>query len=342
MLLTYKKNGRFLPISEHVEQSYGRLFGSGAAVFAIHNDAVVLEKYYGSHSNQAHARRIQPDSLFHVASVRKCYIGFAVAYAVYYGKIRSIDDLIVDYFPDLDHNLWENTTVRHLLTHTHGVQEINGRAERVFPAGQQWSYEDIGINVLTELIKRTTGKTVSQIVHEQVFGPLAFQETAWFGQINEKQVNVIEGDGSIKKFAENESEEGDKKNLFASARELAFWGYLHLKEGFIGGKKIVPKEIIQMATSLQSPPGADQDIPQNGFLWFVQDQPGRKTEIGESVPIGSYQILGITGVTLLVIPSENVVAVRLFNSNGSPSGYDYLADVRSFGDTVTKCLKKKR
>ena len=42
MFFTYKKNERFLPIAEHVEQSYGDLFGSGAAVFAIHNDAIVL------------------------------------------------------------------------------------------------------------------------------------------------------------------------------------------------------------------------------------------------------------------------------------------------------------
>ena len=83
-------------------------------------------------------------------------------------------------------------------------------------------------------------------------------------------------------------------------------------------------------------------MPYNGFLWFVQDQPCSKTEIGENVPIGSYQILGITGVTLLVIPSENFVAVRMFNSNGSPSGYDYLADIRSFGDTVMECLKEEK
>lgn len=65
-----------------------------------------------------------------------------------------------------------------------------------------------------------------------------------------------------------------------------------------------------------------------------------KTEIGEDVPQGSYRILGYTGVTLLVIPQENIVAVRMFNSFGSPEGYDYLANVRSFGDTVKGCLEK--
>lgn len=45
-------------------------------------------------------------------------------------------------------------------------------------------------------------------------------------------------------------------------------------------------------------------------------------------------------MTLLVIPDEDIVAVRMFNSYGSPEGYDYLEDVRSFGDTVMDCLKK--
>ncbi len=55
---------------------------------------------------------------------------------------------------------------------------------------------------------------------------------------------------------------------------------------------------------------------------------------------GSFQILGYTGVTLLVIPEENLVAVRMFNSFGSPEGFDYLSDVRSFGNTVVDCLEK--
>ena len=93
-----------------------------------------------------------------------------------------------------------------------------------------------------------------------------------------------------------------------------------------------------MATSLQSPNLLDTELPQNGYLWFVKDLPARKTEIGELVPKGSYQILGYTGVTLLVMPKHNLVAVRAFNSFGSPDGFDYLADVRKFGDTIMTCL----
>lgn len=70
----------------------------------------------------------------------------------------------------------------------------------------------------------------------------------------------------------------------------------------------------------------------------MNDLPVKKSEIGESVPEGSFQVLGYTGVTLLVIPQFNLVAVRAFNSFGSPAGYDYLEDVRTFGDTIVGCL----
>jgi CubicO group peptidase (beta-lactamase class C family) len=127
-------------------------------------------------------------------------------------------------------------------------------------------------------------------------------------------------------------------NMYVSTRELAYWGYLHLKKGKINGNQIVPREIIEMATSLQSPTSLPNDLPQNGFLWFVKDLPAKETEIGHLVPKGSYQILGFTNVTLLVIPEAGLVAVRMFNSFGSPEGYDYLSDVRSFGDTIMKCV----
>lgn len=340
MFLKVKSNEVFLPITKHVLNTANQVMCSGAATFVIHNDSIVLEEYFGTQSNHENARKIQNDTQFHVASVRKSYIGFAVAYAVFYGKIKSIDDLVLSYLPELDREVWKDTTIRHLLTHTHGLHEKNGKIFREYPAGKFWSYRQVGISALTEIVKRTTHKTIANIIHEQVFKPLGFSESNWYAQKHEKLVDVILRNGSDRNWGVSESTDGDKANMYVSARELAYWGYLHLKEGYINGKQVVPKEIIQMATTIQSPATIDNDLPQNGFLWFVKDLPARKTEIGQEVPRGSYQILGYTGVTLLVIPQEELVAVRMFNSFGSPEGYDYLSDVRSFGDTVMSCLKK--
>ena len=94
MFLSSKKNKDFVPITEHVLNTAEKVTCSGAAAFVIHNDKVVLEAYFGSQSNKSGSRKVQKDTQFHVASVRKSYIGFAVACAVYYGKIKTIDDLI--------------------------------------------------------------------------------------------------------------------------------------------------------------------------------------------------------------------------------------------------------
>ncbi|KAB8126112.1 beta-lactamase family protein [Gracilibacillus oryzae] len=340
MLCKKESNSNFSPVLDHVKETFNKVVGSGASTLVIHHDAIVLEEYIGEQSNEPDARLVQADTQFHVASVRKSYIGFAVAYAVFYGYIKSIDDLVLDYLPELDDNVWRDTTIRHLLTHTHGLHQTDGTIDREHPAGENWTYNQVGIEALTSIVKRTTNKTISDILHEQVFSPLDFSETDWYAEKHEKLVDVILRNKEDENWKISNSTEGDKPNMYVSTRELAMWGYFHLKEGNMNGEQIVPKEIIHMATTIQSPATIDKDLPQNGFLWFVKGLPAKETEIGEEVPEGSYQILGYTGVTLLVIPKENLVAVRMFNSFGSPEGYDYLSDVRSFGDVVVSCLEK--
>lgn len=337
--LTYNRNNHFSSVLNHVYNTFNQVNCSGASVFIIHNDSIVLEEYIGEQSNKNDARMVSADTQFHVASVRKSYIGFAIAYALYYGFIEDIDDLVLKYLPELDEAIWRETTIRHLLTHTHGLHQKEEFVFREYPAGQNWTYRQVGIDVLTQIVKKTTKKTVSEIIHEQVFRPLDFFESNWYAHKHDKLAEVILRDGGDVNWKTSVSTDGDKANMYVSARELAFWGYFHLKQGKIDGKQIVPKEIIQLATSVQSPTEIDQDLPQNGFLWFVKDLPAKKSEIGAEVPRGSYQILGYTGVTLLVIPQENLVAVRLFNSFGSPEGYNYLSDVRTFGDTLMNCLQ---
>lgn len=341
MQLTYKPNHKFSSVLNHVQNTFNQVLCSGASVFIIHNDTIVLEDYIGKQSNNSGARIVNEETQFHVASVRKSYIGFAVAYALYNNDIEHIDDLVLKYLPKLDETIWKKTTIRHLLTHTHGLNQMEETIFREHPPGQSWTYRQVGIDALTKIVKMTTKKSVSEIIHEHVFSPLGFSESNWYAHKHNKLADVILPEAGDENWQPSESTEGDKANMYVSTRELAYWGYLHLKQGKIDEKQIIPKEITQMATSLQSPVLKNKDLPQNGFLWFVKDYPAKKTEIGASIPKGSYQILGYTGVTLLVIPDENLVAVRMFNSFGSPEGYDYLSDVRSFGDTVMNCLQNR-
>jgi len=337
MVINKKSDSSFAAVIEHVRNTANIVDCTGSALLILKNDEVIVEEYWGTHSKEENAKEIQENTQFHIASVRKNYIGFTAAYAVYKGFIKSIDDLVTKYYQANEPELFEGVTIRHLLTHTHGLKNNGEEIQREFLPGESWAYRGVGIDTLTKVIENATGKSIAEILAEQAFNKLKFTETGWYTEVNENLVEVIR-DPDDSSWYNGKSISGNERNMYVSVRELVKWGGLHLNEGLVGGEQIVPSEIIELATSIQSPETIDDDFPQNGFLWFVKDLPAKKSEIGELVPKGSFQILGYTGVTLLVIPQFNLVAVRAFNSFGSPAGYDYLEDVRTFGDTIIRYL----
>ncbi|MGG4166489.1 serine hydrolase domain-containing protein [Rossellomorea vietnamensis] len=262
LILDYKDNPIFTPVLDHVKLTFNHVICSGASTLIIHQDSIVLEQYIGKQSGKEDARTVQADTQFHVASVRKSYIGFAVSYALYYGHINSIDDPVLSYLPELEETIWKGTTIRHILTHTHGLTKEGNKDIREFTPGSSWSYKQIGIEALTRIVKRTTGKSVADILHESVFSPLGFTESNWYSQKHEKLADVVLRYEWDEDWKTSDSTEGDKMNMYVSTRELAYWGYLQLKKGKVNGKQIVPREIIEVATSLQSPSTLHKDLPQ--------------------------------------------------------------------------------
>lgn len=113
MMFIHKKiSTQFDPVISNVWKTSGLVDCSGASIFIIHNDYIVTEEYWGKHSKDTNSIPIQEDTQFHVASVRKSYIGFAVAYAVHKGYIGSTNDSIIKYFPQGDAQILNGTTIR--------------------------------------------------------------------------------------------------------------------------------------------------------------------------------------------------------------------------------------
>ncbi len=304
---------------------------SGTAIVIIKDNKIVLEHYSGYHSNTKNSRPIDENSQFNVASARKSYLGLVIAYALYEGKINSLDDLAVEYFKEYDKELLGKTTIRHLVTHSHGLhQQEDGTIFREFAPGESWAYRGMNILMMTELVNRLYRKSFPEFLEERVFKALGFNQTAWQTQPNEKLVQVVDHPDEPASYKLGQTKDGMESNLHTSAREFALWGNLHLTNGM----HIVPKEVIQLATQVQSPKYQDKDLPQNGLFWFVQGTPAQHSELGERVPKGSYQILGVTGPTLLVIPEYNVVVAKMFNKRYNYGGSNYLHYLREFSNLV--------
>ncbi|EDL64615.1 hypothetical protein BSG1_09116 [Bacillus sp. SG-1] len=63
--------------------------------------------------------------------------------------------------------------------------------------------------------------------------------------------------------------------------------------------------------------------------------------MGGRVPKGSYQILGVTGPTILVIPEYNAVVVKMYNKRYNYGADNYLYYLREFSNLVADCLKSE-
>ncbi|NUU79761.1 serine hydrolase domain-containing protein [Paenibacillus xylanilyticus] len=329
MLNLQKSNNKtFNELNDYVLRVKNVISATAAATCIIHHDRIVNEWYSGVHNNSQGSRLVDEESQFHVASIRKTYVGFAISLALYEGKISSIDDFVADYLDDTDTKVLGDTTIRHLLTHTHGLGDLH---HRLFLPGTDWKYNNVGVNLLIKIIRKLYHMPLSQLLEERIFSPMGFSQTGWRKERHEKLIWLNE---------QYNDEQGDEANLFVSTKELAYWGYLHLKKGAIHGKQILPREVFEQATTIISPPDLEQPLPRNGFFWLVQDEPRARTELGDDLPTGSFQSLGVTGCACLVIPKYRTVAVRMYNQTGpNPVGYDYLEDIKTFGNLVSKYVE---
>ncbi|UFU00103.1 beta-lactamase family protein [Radiobacillus kanasensis] len=328
-------------IINYVEDIKKRNHSSASALLIMKDNKVVLEHYNGFHSNVSHSQPVSETSQFNVASARKSYLGLAIAYALYEGKINSLDDYAIEYFEEFDKELLEKTTLRHLVTHSHGLHEKeDGTIFREFEPGQSWAYRGINVLMMTKLIRKLYQKSFPELIKERVFQPLGFRETDWYTKPNDNLVQVIDQPEKVATYKLGKSMDGLESNLHASTREFALWGNLHLNKGLVNGKQIVPQKVIELAIQVQNPFYLDDQLPHNGLFWYVQDQPRLKSEVGERVPKGSFQILGITGPTILVIPKYNLVVAKMYNKRYNYGGANYLHYLREFSNLVADTFKQ--
>ena len=164
----------------------------GLAVGVVSHGRVVLAKGYGF-ANLEHQVPVGTDTLFQSGSLGKMFTAMAVMLQVEAGRV-SLSDSITKYFPDAP-STWAPITVRHLLTHTSGIQDLEGLLDErkdsrdeefarfiyalplEFPAGLRWSYSNSGYVLLGLLVNRVANTSYLDVLGEQVFKP-AHMKTA--------------------------------------------------------------------------------------------------------------------------------------------------------------------
>ncbi|MBM0066782.1 serine hydrolase domain-containing protein [Alkalicoccobacillus gibsonii] len=333
------RNDHFKPLNEYVYNSKMKNEATAAATYIIKDKVVVDEWYSGTHDSYVGSRHVDEKTQFNVGSIRKTYLALAISLLIEQGKIRTIDDHIVTYLEEYEKAV-EGTSIRHLLTNSHGLIETDNHFEREFPVGESWAYRSPGITMLIKLVKKLSGQDLSAFMKSHVFNPFQLNETGWKTEYNEDMIyNYYHYKDTW--VGPNNSDKGDQSNLFISARDLAMWGYIHLEKGCLHDKQILPQRVFERIMTPQTPITVPAHFPLNGFIWWLQnDTP--LNQLGEDLPSCSFQILGITGCICLVIPKYNAVVVRMYNQLNESKGYDYLKDIREFGNVANDLLSTYR
>jgi CubicO group peptidase (beta-lactamase class C family) len=172
----------------------------GLALAVVKEGKLVMAKGYGVASLE-HEVPVTPQTVFAIASLDKQLTAMAVMMLVEEGKI-GLDDHITKYF-ETPPDTWKNIEVRHLLTHTAGLQDdfierVNGRIfERYtnkqlfenatklpvdFLPGEKFQYSDQGFFLLQLIVEKASGLPYRKFLSERICKPLEMTATYYLDQ----------------------------------------------------------------------------------------------------------------------------------------------------------------
>lgn len=220
---------------------------AGVVVGIVKDGKLIYKKGYGI-ANLEYDIPITPKTIFNVGSVSKQFTTFSIYLLEKQGKI-SLDDDIRKYIPELP--IYEKTiTIKHLCSHTSGLKDqwalltlagwrmgdiitseqvmkiISRQKELNFAPGSQFKYSNSGYTLLSEIVKRVSGKSFSEFAKEHIFNPLGMENTFVYDD-NEKIVknraySYGNENGLYSKRNLNSSSVGPS-NVYTTVEDLSKW-----------------------------------------------------------------------------------------------------------------------
>ena len=272
-------------------ERYNKTYGT-VAYLVIKNDSILIEKYYKGYT---------ADSLSNSFSMAKSITMLLLAKAIRDGHIRSLDQKLKDFIPDIQGPYADSVKLRHLAMMSGGTDwdenyysPLSITAESYFsdnlddlmirrvhfvnPPGKHWFYSSGDTQFLGMAIRRATGKSLADYLSESFWQPMGMRREAWW--------NTDRPGGMEKTFC----------CIASNARDFARFGKLMMHKGNWNGQQLVDTALVEEMIRPQLP-----DMPRYGLQWWLFDHKG----------IQGFTMRGHLGQYVMVIPSENTIIVRL-------------------------------
>ncbi len=241
-----------------------------------------------------------------VASVTKSFTSALVGIAVSQGYINSVQDRMVDYYPDRDiannNSQKEQITIEHLLTMTSGlewdewslqynepgndfydmlhsgdsIQYVLDRPMANEP-GTVWIYNSGGSHLLGAIVENATGIDLFTYADENLFSPLGISPVFWEQDL---QGYYLAGGG-----------------LHLTPLDMAKFGYLYLRNGTWDGTQLIPQDYVLTSGRTLVSQYEGYDYIGYGYQWWTYPD------------LSVYYASGFRGQQIFVAPDYDLVVV---------------------------------
>jgi CubicO group peptidase (beta-lactamase class C family) len=287
---TFSYDGKTWTIDEYMK-AY-RVSG----LLVLKDGRIVLEKY---------GLGRKPGDRWTSFSVAKSVTSTLVGAAIQDGKIKSLNDPVTAYIPELKGSAYEGVTVRQMLMMSSGVkwnEDYTDPKSDVAQAGG--TVTEPGVNPMVSYLRKlprahqpgttfnyNTGETdlVGVLVSKAVGEPLAqyASEKIW------KPVGMEE-DGVW--MTDPGGQERGGCCISMTLRDYARLGLFIEGGGVARGKRIVPPWWVDQATKVEI---ANGDVKPGGYgyFWWIR-------------PTGAYEAVGIFGQSVTTFPAERLIIVQ--------------------------------
>lgn len=280
----------------------------------IRKGHIVGEAYFGNF-------KINKKHISH--SMAKSFTSTLIGIAIDKGLIKGVDERLCQYYDEWDCDDEDDTrsriTIRHAMTLTTGLEwqedwskwdpatndalkmgasgyfvKYMSERDGLHEPGKRFFYSTGDPMLLSRVIQETTGMTAFEFAKQNLFKPLNITNVRW--------------------DKDRDGYTSTAWGLYTTVRDFAKFGYLFLNKGRWEDKQIVSEEWVKKSTK------TDPSVAMwgaYGYLWHVNLRLRLRwvnsPESRSRIPRDGYMAEGVLGQNIFIIPSKDLVIVRVAN-----------------------------
>ena len=260
------------------------------------------------------------DDCTHIMSATKSIIALLIGIALDKGQIHSIDDKVLDYFPDYKTKRGEKTiydvTIKHLLT-MRAPYKCKGDPWTKVCSSDNWTYSSLDflggrkgltdefnyqtvcLHILSGILYQVTNMKTVDYANKYLFEPLGIKKHInYYAETAEEHKAFTIGKTPKENvwFCDPDGLGTPGYGLCMSASDMAKIGLLCLNHGSYEGKQIVSSEWIEEMIQPRTVESKYFRGMEYGYLWWIIDN---KKNI--------YAAIGNSGNVIYIHPEKNIV-----------------------------------